>query len=43
MVRTTARIVLCLDVDDGEVSLVVDSGGSHVKKNTTINLDDGGR
>ncbi len=40
---TTARIVLGLDNDDGEVCLVADPGGSHIKKNTTINLDDGGR
>ncbi len=41
--RTTARIVLGLEDNYGEVCLVADPGGSHVKKYTTINLDDGGR
>jgi hypothetical protein len=41
--RVTVRIVLGLDDNDGEVCLVADPGGGHVNKNTTINLDDGGR
>ncbi len=41
--RNTVRIVLGLDNYDGEVCLVADPGGSHIKKNTTINLDGGGR
>jgi hypothetical protein len=30
--RNTGRIVLGLDNDDGEVCLVADPGGSHIKK-----------
>ncbi len=41
--RTTARIVLGLEDDNGKVCLVMDPGGNHIKKNIKINLDDGGR
>jgi hypothetical protein len=40
---TMGRIVLGLDDNDGKVCLIMDPGGSHVKKNTSINLDDCGR
>jgi hypothetical protein len=38
-----ARNVLGLEDNDGKVCLVTEPGGSHIKKSTTINLDDGER